>query len=217
VQAVASRLRHRRYRGVLGINIGKNADTPIPRAVDDYVACLRTLHQVAEYIAVNVSSPNRVSLRELLDPERLEPLLTALLTEREAVGRSTARRLPILLKVSPDLDGSGFRAVANVAQRLALDGLIVANTTLQWSTGPDQGVIGGGGLSGPPLHPLAVFAVSALRASLSTKVVIVGVGGIDSAEKAVAMRRAGADLVQIFTGLVYRGPTLIGQCVRALE
>lgn len=214
-RAVASRLRQRRYGGVLGINIGKNADTPINQAVDDYVACLRILHPVADYVAVNVSSPNTAALRELLEPERLEPLLTALLSERETIGRCSGRRLPILLKVSPDLDAAGFRAIAHVAQRLALEGLIVTNTTLQWSSGPEQ-EIGGGGLSGGPLHDLALAAVSALRASLSPKVVIVGVGGIDSAEKAVAMRRAGADLVQLYTGLIYCGTALIQECVTAL-
>lgn len=215
-QAVASRLTRRRYRGVLGINIGKNADTPIARAVDDYVACLRTLHPVAEYLAVNVSSPNTVSLRELLDAERLEPLLTALLTERETAVRSSGRHLPILLKVSPDLPADGLQAIANIALRLGIDGLIATNTTLQRDSGSEPGASDGGGLSGAPLFPLTLSTVAALRAAVGLKVVIVGVGGIDSAEKALAMRRAGADLVQLYTGLVYQGPALIGQCARAL-
>jgi dihydroorotate dehydrogenase len=216
-QAVASRLTRRRYRGVLGINIGKNADTPVARAVDDYVACLRTLHPVAEYMAVNVSSPNTASLRELLDAERLEPLLTALLTERETALRSSGRHLPILLKVSPDLHADGLQAVAIIAMRSGIDGLIATNTTLQKDSTLAQGVSDGGGLSGAPLHPLTLSTVSALRAAAGPKMVIVGVGGIDSAEKALAMRRAGADLVQLYTGLVYQGPALIGQCVNALE
>lgn len=215
-QAVAARLERRAYRGVLGVNIGKNADTPMPRAVDDYVACLRTLRPVADYIAVNVSSPNTASLRELLEPDRLEPLLTALLTEREAASRPSGRRLPILLKVSPDLDADGLRSVANVIKRSGLDGVIATNTTLHRDGVVEQGVRGLAGLSGAPLHSLALAAVSTLRASLGPNVSIVGVGGIDSAQKAVAMRSAGADLVQIYTGLVYQGPALVRQCAQAL-
>lgn len=215
-QAVAVKLRCRRYRGILGINIGKNADTPIDRAVDDYIACLRTLHPVADYIAVNVSSPNTVSLRELLSAERLEPLLTALLAERKTIGRPPDRYLPILLKVSPDLGADGLQAVTNVVRRLELDGLIATNTTLQRGPDTETRVSDGGGLSGAPLYPLALSTVSALRVTLGPRVVIVGVGGVDSAEKVLAMRRAGADLVQIYTGMVYQGPALVAQCVKAL-
>ena len=164
-----------------------------------------------------MSSPNTASLRELLDAERLEPLLTALLTERDAALRSSGRRLPILLKVSPDLHAAGLQAVAAIALRSGLDGLIATNTTLQKDSGSAQGLSDAGGLSGAPLHPLALSAVSALRAAAGPKIAIVGVGGIDSAEKALAMRRAGADLVQLYTGLVYEGPALIGQCADALR
>lgn len=217
-QAVAARLgRERRYHGVLGINIGKNADTPIDRAVDDYVDCLRTLYCAARYFTVNVSSPNTASLRKLLEAHRLEPLLTALLAEREVAGRASGRHVPILLKVSPDLDAHGLHSVADVALLLKLDGLIATNTTLQRDSGAGRTSDGGGGLSGAPLHTLALSTVSTLRAVLGPKVVIVGVGGIDSADKALAMRRAGADLVQIYTGLVYRGPALIRQCIKALD
>ncbi len=216
-QVVVSRLQRRRYRGVLGVNIGKNADTPIARAVDDYVACLQMLGPVADYVAINVSSPNTASLRELQEPERLEPLLSALLSEREALARSSGRPLPLLLKISPDLEGEGRQAVATVARQLGIEGLIVANTTLQWARSADYDVEGGGGLSGAPLHPLALSAVSAMRALLGPKPLIVGVGGIDSVEKALAMRRAGADLVQIYTGLIYRGPSLIARCASALD
>ena len=199
--AVARQLKRRRYGGVLGINIGKNADTPIA---------------VADYIAVNVSSPNTASLRELLEPTRLEPLLTALLAENAVIGRASGRRMPILLKVSPDLDAEELQAVASIIQRLGLDGVIATNTTIRRDSGTDDGVGGVGGLSGAPLHLSALVTVSALRAKLSAKVAIVGVGGIDSAEKALAMRRAGADLVQIYTGLVYRGLGLVRECARAL-
>jgi dihydroorotate dehydrogenase len=216
-QMVLARLRRRRYRGVLGVNIGKNADTPIASAVDDYIACLRMLGPVADYIAVNVSSPNTASLRQLQEPQRLEPLLSALLAERQVLVRSCGRPLPILLKVSPDLDPQGAQGLVDVARRLPIDGLIVANTTLQWTRGADYEVEGGGGLSGAPLHPLALAAVSALRSLLGPKPLIIGVGGIDSPEKALAMRHAGADLVQLYTGLIYRGPSLIARCASALD
>jgi dihydroorotate dehydrogenase len=210
--AIAKRLRRRRYRGVLGVNIGKNADTPLDRALDDYVACLRALHGVADYVAVNISSPNTAALRELHAPARLEPLLTGLMRERDALLRGSTRRLPLLLKVSPDLDGAALQAVASVALRVRIDGLIATNTTVQRGPAFEQT----GGLSGAPLHALALDTVAALRVLVGPDLPIVGVGGIDSVAKALAMRAAGADLIQIYTGLVYRGPALVRRLVRAL-
>ena len=210
--AVAKRLRRRHYRGVLGVNIGKNADTPLDRALDDYVACLRALHPVADYVAVNISSPNTAALRDLQAPERLEPLLRGLLRERTRLLRGGTRRLPLLLKVSPDLDRAALAGVAQVVARVKIDGLIATNTTVQRSAAFEQT----GGLSGAPLHALALETVAALRALVGPRLPIVGVGGIDSAAKALAMRAAGADLVQIYTGLVYRGPSLVKRLIRAL-
>ena len=216
-QSVVARLQHRRYRGIIGVNIGKNADTPLARAVDDYVACLRMVGAVSDYVAINISSPNTASLRDLQSAERLEPLLEALLSERDALVRSAGRPLPLLLKISPDLDAEGMQAVAQVALRLRIDGLIVSNTTLQWQRGPDYDVPGGGGLSGAPLHALALSVVRAMRTLMGPNVVIVGVGGVDCEQKALAMRRAGADLVQIYTGLIYQGPALVRRCSEALS
>ena len=197
-EKVAARLRHRTYRGIVGVNIGKNATTPLERAIDDYVSCLRTMRSVADYVVVNVSSPNTAGLRSLQARELLEPLLTGLLAERGDRA--------LLLKVSPDLSAPELQDVAALIKQLPLDGIVATNTTLTQK----------GGLSGRPLQPLAVRTVAALRAQLGQDFPIIGVGGIDSASAARAMRAAGADLIQIYTGLIYRGPALVSQCIRAL-
>ena len=214
--AVAARLRLRRYSGIVGVSIGKNADTPLGRAVDDYSVCLRTLHAVADYIAVNISSPNTTALRDLHEPEQLESLLRDLLAERNTLAGSGGRRLPLLLKVSPDLDSVSLEAVARVARAVSLDGIIATNTTVRRDgISPDRPPLAGG-LSGPPLRPLSLATVTILRRLLGPQFPLIGVGGIDSPEAAVAMRSAGADLVQLFTGLVYEGPSLPVRCARAL-
>jgi dihydroorotate dehydrogenase len=214
---IARRLKHRRYGGIIGVNIGKNADTPIDRAVDDYILCLRAVCEAADYIAVNISSPNTASLRDLHRPERLEPLLTALLSERGAIGRELHRHLPIVLKISPDLDFDSLGEIAGIAARISLDGIIATNTTVHRDDSmlADPGLQGG--LSGAPLFHRSLKVVSTLRQMLGPQFPIIGVGGIDSPAKARAMRSAGADLVQIYTGMVYRGPSLVAECVRALR
>jgi dihydroorotate dehydrogenase len=215
-RVVAERLRGRQYRGIIGINIGKNASTPIDRAVDDYVLCLRALHPVADYVAINISSPNTDSLRDLHEPQRLELLLNALLTERDRLLQRTTRILPLLLKISPDLDPTALQEVARTALRCRLDGLIATNTTVigPQTIGDDCSIAGG--LSGAPLHTKALSVVEDLRKTLGQDFPIVGLGGIDSAETALAMRKAGADLVQLYSGLIYRGPKLVRQCIRVL-
>jgi dihydroorotate dehydrogenase len=214
---VAERLRRRRYRGVLGVNIGKNADTPIDRALDDYIQCLRALHTVSDYIVINISSPNTADLRTLHAPERLEPLLSGLLSERDGLRRGGSRRLPLLLKISPDLDPASLESLARIVTKVSLDGVIATNTTVQRGTAGEPISLQQGGLSGAPLHRLSVETVRTLRRLLRPAFPIVGVGGIDSASKALALRRAGADLVQIYTGLVYRGPGLVAECLEVLR
>ncbi len=211
-EAVAARLRHRRYRGVVGVNIGKNAATPLERGVDDYVSCLRTVRTVADYVVVNVSSPNTAGLRSLQAPQLLEPLLSALLQERTQGPRG--HPLPLLLKISPDLTVTELRDIANLLKRLPLDGVVATNTTLRRDDVGITGATRDGGLSGRPLRALAVHTVATLRSLLGPDFPIIGVGGIDSVAAARAMRTAGADLIQIYTGLIYRGPSLISQCVR---
>lgn len=214
---IARRLEHRRYRGILGVNIGKNADTPMEAAIDDYLHCLRAVSKVADYIAVNISSPNTAALRDLHQPDRLEPLLTALLSEREVIRRDLHRPLPIVLKVSPDLDPDALEAIARIARRISLDGIIATNTTVQRIGAlSDPAASQAGGMSGAPLYPLSLSTVATLRRLLGPGFPIIGVGGVDSPVKAHAMRAAGADLVQIFTGLIYRGPSLVSRCVRVL-
>ena len=216
-EKVAARLRHRKYRGVVGVNIGKNATTPIARAIDDYVSCLRTVRHVADYVVVNVSSPNTAGLRDLQARQHLEPLLSALLDERRRAQSERERSLPLLLKISPDLSSSELQDVIALLQRLPLDGVVATNTTLSREGLGAAASAHGGGLSGQPLQPLALRSVATLRASLGPAFPIIGVGGIDSPRAALAMREAGADLIQIYTGLIYRGPALVSRCVRALE
>jgi len=211
-QAVAAQLARCRRRGIVGINIGKNADTPLDRAVDDYVACLRVLQGVADYIAINISSPNTQSLRELHEPQRLRPLLEALLETRESQRSVVGRAPPLLLKISPDLDEDTFGSVVEVLRHLPLEGAIATNTTVkhEFRQSPE------GGLSGAPLHARACQVIARLRQALGGRALI-GVGGIDSLQRAQAMRAAGADLVQLYTGLIYEGPGLVRSCVRGLQ
>jgi dihydroorotate dehydrogenase len=198
------------------VNIGKNAATPVARAIDDYISCMRMVQQVADYITVNVSSPYTVGLRTLQQREHLEPLLTALLQERAKHSRSREHHLPLLVKIAPDLEAAEVQDMASLLADLRLDGVIATNTTVS-----RHGISGAasnqaGGISGLPLHPLALHTIKSLRTALGPAFPIIGVGGIDSPKAAIAMRDAGADLVQIYTGLIYEGPSLISQCVRAL-
>jgi len=206
-QAVAQRLAVWRRTLVCGINIGKNAATPVSSAADDYLAALAAVYDCADYVAVNISSPNTAGLRELEQPARLEPLLVALLELRARLASRTGRRVPLLPKLSPDLSDADLEATAGMLRRLQIDGVIATNSTVQL----DNAARGSeaGGLSGPPLAPLAMRTVARLRALLGPRFPIIGVGGIDSLEAGRAMRAAGADLIQIYTGLVYRGPGLV--------
>jgi dihydroorotate dehydrogenase len=217
-EVVRDRLRSRQYKGVVGVNIGKNASTPLERAVDDYVECLRVLYPVADYIAINVSSPNTAGLRELQGVARLGPILGALIGERQTLKRTHGRRVPLLVKLSPDTAADELAAAAALIQALPLDGVIATNTTIsrEGLTTPN-GAGEDGGLSGAPLLPSALATVERLRAILGPTFPIIGCGGIASPADAVAMRRAGADLVQVYTGLVYEGPNLVATVARALR
>ena len=217
VDWLVERVRESGYRGVLGINIGKNADTPIERAADDYVACLRKVHAHAGYVTVNISSPNTRNLRDLQDEARLEQLLGALAREREALAQREGRRAPMLVKIAPDIGEAQLDALAAAVRRHGVDGLIATNTTIT-RPGLEGHALASqaGGLSGAPLRPLADATLSALRARVGDDVVLVGVGGIVEAAHAQAKRKAGADLVQIYSGFIYEGPGLIHACVRSL-
>ena len=212
--------RARRFRadgGVLGLNIGKNAATPIERAVDDYLICLDGVYPHADYVTVNISSPNTKNLRSLQSDEALDALLGPLQTRREALARQHKRRVPMFLKIAPDLDAQQVALIAATLQRHGLDGVIATNTTI--ARDAVQGLPHAGeqgGLSGAPVRAASDRVVTALRQALGAGFPIIGVGGVFGAEDARAKRAAGADLVQVYTGLIYRGSALVPECARAL-
>lgn len=210
---VARRLSRRTFDGVCGVNIGKNRDTPLERAVDDYVACFRALAAHADYVAVNVSSPNTEGLRLLQDAQQLEPILAALHEERSA----SHSVLPILVKISPDLTDRELEDLCEVMRRMRVDGVIATNTTVSRPDGCTLPVIAErGGLSGRPLLCRSVRTITRLRRLLGPSFVIIGAGGVSCAADAVAVVEAGAQLVQVYTGLVYRGPGLVREIADAL-
>jgi dihydroorotate dehydrogenase len=218
VDHLVARLERARYRGIRGVSIGKNADTPIDRAAEDYVTCMRKVYAHADYIAVNVSSPNTARLRELQDPDGLQRVLGALLETRAALGRDHVKRVPLLVKIAPDLEPDHIVSLAATLRSLGVDGVIATNTTTDLSAlGPGWPGDRRGGLSGAPLHARSLAVVAQLRAELGSGFPIIGVGGIVDADGAVAMLEAGADLLQIYTGFAYRGQALIEEVLDALR
>lgn len=208
-------LDQRRFDGVLGINIGKNKDTPADKAVDDYLTCLDRVHSHASYVVVNVSSPNTPGLRDLQHGEALDELLSTLRERQNRLDQQSGRRVPLVIKISPDNTEEELGAMATAILSHELDGVTVSNTTLDRSgiTGRHAGETGG--LSGAPLKKRADQALTIIARELGGRVPIIGVGGILSAEDALEKRRLGASLVQLYTGLIYRGPGLVGQVTRA--
>jgi dihydroorotate dehydrogenase len=205
-----------RWRGVLGINIGKNFDTPLERAADDYQACLERVYPVASYVTVNVSSPNTRGLRALQEDAALEELLSRLAQARERLADRHGKRVPLALKVSPDLDDSQLRGIAASVRRHRFDAVIATNTSVA-----REGVEGlphaeeTGGLSGAPIRARATQALATLARELKSEIPLIGVGGIMSGPDAAEKFTRGASLVQLYTGLVYRGPALIAECASA--
>ncbi len=217
VDRLVENVRRARYRGVLGINIGKNADTPIERAADDYLACLRKVYPLASYVTVNISSPNTKNLRELQQDEALGALLGALKAEQGRLADTHGKRVPLAVKIAPDLDDAQIAAIADLLRRHRVEAVIATNTTIT-----RDGVEGmahaaeAGGLSGAPVAGRSTRVVQELARALQGEIPIVGVGGIASGADARAKIAAGASLVQVYTGLVYRGPALVRECVAAL-
>jgi dihydroorotate dehydrogenase len=205
------------YRGVLGANIGKNFDTPAGRSADDYVACLRAVYPIASYVTVNVSSPNTAGLRDLQSGDALSALLKRLNKERSALAQQHGRRVPLAIKIAPDLDADAIGDIARILVRHKADAVIATNTTIA-----RDGVAGrahaaeAGGLSGRPLREKSNAVIRALASALDGALPIIGVGGIVCGDDAREKIAAGAALVQLYTGLVYRGPGLVAECVRAL-
>jgi dihydroorotate dehydrogenase len=213
--SIAARLAHRRFAGVCGVNIGKNAATPLASAADDYIECFRTVAPHADYVAINVSSPNTEGLRQLHEPDQLQAIVSAVIAARRELQAATGRRVPVLVKVSPDLAPAELASSARLACESGIDGIIATNTTLDRNGAAPRWRSQAGGLSGGPLRPLALQAVQVLRAALGAGVPIVAVGGIDSARHAQDAFASGADLVQIYTGLIYRGPELVREIISA--
>ncbi|HUJ74960.1 MAG TPA: quinone-dependent dihydroorotate dehydrogenase [bacterium] len=209
VERLALRLRGMARTSPIGINLGKNRDTPLEQAAQDYLLGLAVAYPLADYIAVNVSSPNTPGLRDLQQGPALRALLQALGNERARLRAQHGRWVPLLLKVAPDLAQEDLAQIAQTALDCGVDGLIACNTTLERdhlvSAAQDQA----GGLSGMPLRPLALRAVARLYRLTGGRLPLVGVGGIFGAEDAYAFIRAGASLVQVYTGLVYQGPGLV--------
>ncbi len=203
---------------ILGLNIGKNAVTPIENATSDYLVGLEGVYPHADYVTINISSPNTSNLRSLQGDEALDGLLGAIAKRREALARQHGRRVPVFVKIAPDLDESQVEVIAAALKRHAMDGVIATNTTI--SRDAVKGLPHStetGGLSGSPVLEASNRVIGLLRAALGNKFPIIGVGGIMSADDAVSKIRAGADVVQIYTGLIYRGPDLVSQSARAIK
>jgi dihydroorotate dehydrogenase len=216
IKTVSERLRRRRYPGVCGVNIGKNASTPLADSINDYVLCLTGAYAHADYIAINISSPNTSELRRLQHGELLEKLLSALVESRSKLEVTFGRRVPLLVKLTTDLEHDELSAAAKAAVACGFDGIIATNTTLCREGLRSANAHEEGGLSGAPLFARAAHAVACIREAVGASIPIIGVGGIEKADDAIAMRRAGADLVQIYTGLIYRGPALVGEVLESL-
>jgi len=218
VDHLVNRVRAHRFRGILGINIGKNFDTPIDRAVDDYLLCLDKVYPYADYVTANISSPNTKDLRDLQGAAELDRLLDALAQQRTRLADRHGRYVPLAVKVAPDLEDEQIRVMAEVISGHGMDAVIATNTTVS-----REGVTGmkyaeeTGGLSGAPLKPQADRVLGALRAALPEETVLIGVGGITCGQDAVDKLKLGADLVQFYTGMVYRGPELVDECLQAIS
>ncbi|MBQ5939687.1 MULTISPECIES: quinone-dependent dihydroorotate dehydrogenase [unclassified Massilia] len=205
-------------QGVLGLNIGKNADTPIERAAEDYLHCLRRVYPYASYVTVNISSPNTKNLRQLQGASELDALLSQLKQEQSRLADEYGHYVPVALKIAPDVDGDQIRDIAGALLRHKIDGVIATNTTLN-----RRDVEGmkhaneAGGLSGAPVFEQSNIVIRALKAELGEEVPIIGVGGIMRGQDARAKIAAGAKLVQLYSGLIYAGPALVRECADALR
>lgn len=206
-----------KYRGILGINIGKNFDTPNERAVDDYLICMRKVYRYASYITVNISSPNTKNLRQLQEKEALDTLLGTLKAEQTALIQKHRKYVPIALKIAPDIEYEQIIEIADLLKAHQFDAVIATNTTL--SREGVEGMKNGaetGGLSGAPVRDKSSQVIRHLSNQLAGELPIIGVGGIMSGADAIEKIEAGASLVQVYSGLIYRGPSLVREVAKAL-
>ncbi|CAB3660621.1 dihydroorotate dehydrogenase (quinone) [Achromobacter marplatensis] len=215
--ANVQRSQWRKQGGILGLNIGKNADTPIERAADDYLIGLEGVYPHADYVTVNISSPNTKNLRALQSGDELSALLAQLADKRRALEDQHQRRVPMAVKIAPDLTQEQIDAIADTLPRHGIDGVIATNTTLSRDSVAGQAHADeAGGLSGAPVHELSLKVIRRLKEQLGNSLAIIGVGGVLSGQQAREKMAAGADAVQLYTGLIYRGPALVAECVRAV-
>ncbi|MDQ3617381.1 MAG: quinone-dependent dihydroorotate dehydrogenase [Pseudomonadota bacterium] len=204
--------------GLLGINIGKNATTPNEIAEGDYMYCLSRVYALADYVTINISSPNTAGLRELQEEQLLRRLIGTLRDEQERLGAKHGKRIPMLVKIAPDLGDADIEACARVLAELEVDGVIATNTTVSRMAIEGARQAGEqGGLSGKPLMGQSTMVLRMMRTRLPESIPLVGVGGIMSGADAVTKMAAGASLVQCYSGLVYRGPALVHDCVEAIR
>jgi dihydroorotate dehydrogenase len=218
VDALIQNVRSAEFKGILGINIGKNFDTPLENAADDYLICLRKVYAYASYIAVNISSPNTKNLRQLQEKSALENLLLALKQEQKKLADMHGKYTPVALKIAPDLEPEQVVEIAELLLKHQVDGVIATNTTLS-----RVGVEGlphaaeAGGLSGAPVRERSTGVIRQLSKLLGDAIPIIGVGGILSGQDALEKMNAGASLVQLYSGLIYRGPALVTEVASALQ
>ena len=217
VDALVANVAKSRYTGVLGINIGKNFDTPNKRAAEDYLTCLRAVYPHAHYVAINISSPNTQGLRDLQAEDALNALLARLKREQAGLATAHGRYVPLAVKIAPDLTDDALRGIARLLEAHAIDGVIATNTTIARDavTGEPHAQETGG-LSGSPLRERSTAVVRTLADALGGTLPIIGVGGIMSGDDAREKIAAGASLVQLYTALIYRGPAVVAECVEAL-
>jgi dihydroorotate dehydrogenase len=216
--ANVQRANFRKKGRILGLNIGKNAATPIENATSDYLTCLDGVYPHADYVTVNISSPNTKNLRALQSDEALDALLGAVAQRREALAKQHQRRVPVFVKIAPDLDEAQVDVIAGTLKRHAMDGVVATNTTI--SRDAVKGLPHAeetGGLSGAPVFEASNRVIAQLRAALGKGFPIIGVGGVLSGADAVAKIKAGADVVQIYTGLIYKGPDLVREAALAIK
>jgi dihydroorotate dehydrogenase len=212
IQAAVKRLERRRTRAIVGVNIGKNFDTPLEQATADYVTCLRASYHTADYVAVNISSPNTKGLRDLQAEEAIRVLVSTMKQEQAKLFKEQGRKVPVVIKIAPDLEDLHIQALARVFNEATVDGVIATNTTIS------RAAVAGhrlekeaGGLSGAPVTRRSTEVIQMFRELLSPQIPIIGVGGIMRGADAKAKLDAGASLVQIYSGLVYAGPGLIDE------
>lgn len=216
IDTLINNIANSRYRGILGINIGKNAATPIEKAVDDYLICLEKAYPHASYVTVNISSPNTRDLRSLQSAGELDRLLNHLKNRQAQLATQQSRYVPIAIKIAPDLDEEQIEAIAEVALNTQIDGIIATNTTIdKTALGTHKFAQETGGLSGHPVQTQSNYVLNQLSAHINTQIPLIGVGGITTGTDAAEKIRLGATAVQLYSGLIFRGPQLVAECIKS--